>query len=171
MNLDNYKNVILSVQDAIEVLLRGNTLDNTFIDNESEVSRFNTSMDLYLDSSERVALPVHSNKNFEDYHRELSDTWFIPDKYLHINVEQYILDLAGTPEEKQRVLYEMQLYNERNLEPVLRLIIYIVDLMREKNVVWGVGRGSSVSSYVLYLLGIHKVNSLKYELSIEEFLR
>jgi len=50
-------------------------------------------------------------------------------------------------------------------------MIYIVDMMRKNNLVWGVGRGSSVASYVLYLIGIHKIDSLKYNLNIEEFLK
>jgi DNA polymerase III alpha subunit len=43
--------------------------------------------------------------------------------------------------------------------------------MRSNNIVWGVGRGSSVASYVLYLLGVHKVDSIKYGLDIREFLK
>jgi DNA polymerase III alpha subunit len=43
--------------------------------------------------------------------------------------------------------------------------------MRKNKIVWGVGRGSSVASYVLFLIGIHKVNSLKYNLDIKEFLK
>jgi len=43
--------------------------------------------------------------------------------------------------------------------------------MRRNNIVWGLGRGSSTASYVLYLLGVHKINSLYYDLSIEEFLK
>jgi DNA polymerase III alpha subunit len=43
--------------------------------------------------------------------------------------------------------------------------------MRKHNIVWGVGRGSSVASYVLYLIGVHKINSMYYDLDIEEFLR
>jgi len=34
-----------------------------------------------------------------------------------------------------------------------------------------VGRGSSVASYCLYLLGVHKINSLKFDLDIKEFLK
>ena len=48
---------------------------------------------------------------------------------------------------------------------------YLVDTMREHNIVWGVGRGSSVASYCLYLLGVHKINSIKFELDIKEFLK
>jgi len=43
--------------------------------------------------------------------------------------------------------------------------------MRKNNLVWGVGRGSSVSSYLLYLIGVHKVDSYKYRLDIKEFLK
>jgi DNA polymerase III alpha subunit len=43
--------------------------------------------------------------------------------------------------------------------------------MREHGVVWGVGRGSSVASYVLFLIGIHKIDSLYYDLPIDEFLK
>jgi DNA polymerase III alpha subunit len=48
---------------------------------------------------------------------------------------------------------------------------YLVDTLRENKVVWGVGRGSSVASYVLYLIGIHKIDSIKYDLDITEFLK
>ena len=54
---------------------------------------------------------------------------------------------------------------------VLRFMVYMIDTMRKNNIVWGVGRGSSVSSYILYLIGVHKVDSIKFELNIEEFLR
>jgi DNA polymerase III alpha subunit len=54
---------------------------------------------------------------------------------------------------------------------LLRFLVYIVDVMREQDIVWGVGRGSSVASYVLYLIGVHKIDSLYYDLDIAEFLR
>ena len=58
--------------------------------------------------------------------------------------------------------------SNRNLFPVLKVLIYIIDTMRKNNLVWGIGRGSSVASYVLYLIGVHKVDS-KYNLDIKEF--
>ena len=47
---------------------------------------------------------------------------------------------------------------------LLRYMIYLVDFMRANNIVWGVGRGSHVASYVLYLIGIHKVNPIPHGL-------
>jgi DNA polymerase III alpha subunit len=43
--------------------------------------------------------------------------------------------------------------------------------MKANNIIWGVGRGSSVASYVLYLLEVHRVDSMYYNLDIREFLR
>ena len=66
---------------------------------------------------------------------------------------------------------ELTMFEERGLFPVIQILIYIVDTMRKHSLVWGVGRGSSVASYVLYILGVHKINSLKYNLDIKEFLK
>jgi hypothetical protein len=49
--------------------------------------------------------------------------------------------------------------------------LYLVDFMRENKIVWGVGRGSSVASYILYIIGVHKVNSIQYGLDFHEFMR
>ena len=95
----------------------------------------------------------------------------MPDKFKSIEVESYILKLAKTSEEIDRVKEELELYQKFGLYPVLRFLIYLIDLMRTNNIVWGVGRGSSVSSYILYLIGVHKVNSILYKLDINDFLR
>ena len=76
--------------------------------------------------------------------------------------------LESTQEQINRVVEELELYRSRNLYPILRALIYIIDTMRKHDIVWGVGRGSSVAGYVLYLLGIHKVDS-RYNLDIKEF--
>jgi len=54
---------------------------------------------------------------------------------------------------------------------LLKFLTYLVDVMRENNIIWGVGRGSSVSSFVLYKLGVHRIDSMYYKLEIDEFLR
>jgi DNA polymerase III alpha subunit len=66
---------------------------------------------------------------------------------------------------------ELTMFEERNLFPVIQILIYIIETMRKHKLVWGVGRGSSVASYVLYLLGVHKIDSLKFNLDIQEFLK
>ena len=43
--------------------------------------------------------------------------------------------------------------------------------VRKNKFIWGVGRGSSVSSYILYLIGVHRVNSLKFGFDIKDYLK
>ena len=81
------------------------------------------------------------------------------------------MDGTDNAEASQRVEMELALYKERNLFPIIQVLLYVVDVLRTNELVWGVGRGSSVASYVLYLIGIHKVDSLKYNLDIKEFLK
>ncbi len=107
----------------------------------------------------------------EEYDAQNQQNWYIPDEYKNFDIAKYVLDLCETDAELQRVGEELIKYQELGMFPMLCYCKYLVDTMRKHNVVWGVGRGSSVSSYVLYLIGIHRINSLHYDLSIDEFLK
>ena len=97
--------------------------------------------------------------------------WYIPIEYQNYDIATFVLDQCKTEEELQRAGTELLMFQEREMFPLLRYLKYLVDTMRTHNVMWGVGRGSSVSSYVLYLMGVHRINSLFYDLSIDEFLK
>jgi DNA polymerase III alpha subunit len=97
--------------------------------------------------------------------------WFMPDEYKTMDIALYILGKCTTEAELQRAGEELFLFQERDLFPLLQYLKYLVDTMRANNIIWGVGRGSSVASYVLFLLEIHRINSLYYDLSIDEFLK
>ena len=100
-----------------------------------------------------------------------TDFW-LPDYYRELDVDKYITDLCPDSDQaRARVQSELQMFTARNLTDILRLLIHIVTILRKNNVVWGVGRGSSVASYCLYLLGVHRVDSIKYDLDIKEFLK
>jgi DNA polymerase-3 subunit alpha len=95
----------------------------------------------------------------------------MPNSYRQLDIAQHILDLCTTDAELQRCGHELLLYQERDLFNLLRFLKYLVDTMNDHRVIWGVGRGSSVASYVLYKLGVHRIDSMFYELDVEEFLR
>lgn len=107
----------------------------------------------------------------EEFDRQNQNNWYMPKEYLEMDIAKYILDLCKEEYELQRVGEELLKFYDRGLFPLLCYCKYLVDTMRKNNIIWGVGRGSSVSSYVLYLLGIHRINSLHYGLSIDEFLK
>jgi DNA polymerase III alpha subunit len=98
------------------------------------------------------------------------DNWFIPREYQNMDIEGLLI--AQCPKENlNRLVKELEMFKQNNMIPVLKTMKYVVDTLRKNNIVWGVGRGSSVSSYVLFLVGIHKIDSIKYNLPIEEFFK
>ncbi len=96
--------------------------------------------------------------------------WFITDDY-YPNLTEMLYGMCETEEQRDRVSQELELYIKHGIYDVLHVMKYIVDTLRTNNIVWGVGRGSSVASYVLYLIGVHKIDSIKYNLPIEEFFK
>lgn len=70
-----------------------------------------------------------------------------------------------------RLAKELHLFGQSSATGYLiRSIIHIVNELTKRKQVWGVGRGSSVSSYVLYVIGAHDVDSFAYDLDIHDFI-
>jgi len=141
-------------------------------DANDDVDKFNTAMEEQgLDKLQKYIPLDVDQKTFDGV---CQGEWFMPDEYKDINVYEYVLGKAETPcpqHVQERIWEELHEYKNRGMAPLLRYMIYLVDFMRENNIVWGVGRGSSVASYVLYLIGVHKINSIQFDLDWREFLR
>lgn len=114
---------------------------------------------------------VEESLSVAEFDHRNQTTWFMPDEYKQLDIAKHLLDLCTTDEELQRVGQELLLFAERDLLDLLKYLKYLVDVMTEHRLIWGVGRGSSVASYVLYLLKVHRINSIYYELDPREFLR
>lgn len=98
--------------------------------------------------------------------------WNFPIEYKNLDIRNYIVSRHKlTSEQIARVDLELNEFQKRELNDLLRFLIYFVSLLRDNNIVYGVGRGSSIASYVLYLLGVHRIDSFKYNLDIKEFLK
>jgi DNA polymerase III alpha subunit len=63
--------------------------------------------------------------------------------------------------EHTRLEEELKAYKARNMLDLLRWLKYFVDTCSKEQVDWGVGRGSSVASYVQYLIGVHSIDNKK----------
>jgi len=109
--------------------------------------------------------------SIEDFDKITRNNWFMPKEYKEFDIAKYILNLCTHEEEIQRAGKELLMYEKRGMLVLLQYMKYLVDTMRKHDIVWGVGRGSSVASFVLFLIGIHRINSLYYDLDIEEFLK
>ena len=160
-NIDSNGNVTLSEEGLIDLILQGKSTKNVTVEKTEDVEIFNSFLRMF-DLDEHKVLFKTNPQTFE---------WFIPTEYKTLDMKKYLLTLCKTKEEISRVEEEWKLYSKKNLLEVLNFIKYFVDTCRKNNTLIGVGRGSSVSSYILFLLGLHKINSLKFNLDINEFLR
>jgi DNA polymerase III alpha subunit len=173
MKTDQYGQIVLDRNDVFDLIMQGRDLtemrrivvDDT-VSIESMVQQLENVPDFvahtFVDGSD-MSVP--------DYDELKQRKWYMPEEYRQLDIAQYILDLCQTDAELQRVGEELLLFQERNMFDLLRYLKYLVDTMRENHVIWGVGRGSSVASYVLFLLGVHRINSMYYDLDPREFLR
>lgn len=171
-NIDQYGRVIYDVYDLYDMVMSG--VDTSKIKEVSwnqDFEKYNHAIKKnYVDNTPELEKLSIIQLDVEEFDRINQQTWFIPDEYKKLDVKSYVLD--KTPAHAvDRVNEELNLYDKYNIIDVLKVCIYIIDTLRKNNIVWGVGRGSSVASYVLYLIGVHKVDSIKYELDINEFLR
>jgi len=162
-------------------IFNANDLTNLFYTNQ-----FNENLDIQVESNHSVSLwNKHCDslniKNLSAYKdtdesklefdKRLSNDYLMPDHYKNFDIEKYLLQCCKTPEETKRVTAELAAFKDKNLLNLLRYINYLTHILRANKILWGVGRGSSVASFVLYLLGINRINPLKYNLDWQEFLR
>lgn len=164
--LDKQGNIVYFPDALIELLYKDVDINDVyFTEDNDDVKLFN-----------QYAFENFDNKKFENPTKlktleERKHDWFYPKSYDEINLEDYFLNLCNNDEEKNRVKTEVNMFVERDMEKFLRFCIFFSDEMKKNNWVVGVGRGSSVASFCLYLLKIHLVNPLKYNLNIKEFLK
>jgi len=173
MKVTDKSQIVLSEQDILDGLYSGkiNDLSNLNIDDKDVVEQFNFARRQNADPFPNLTLFNEVVESLGEFDKRNQEQWFMPKEYEDFPMVEFLLDKTTNEEEYQRVVTELDLYIQHNMMTLLNYLKYLVDTMRSNNIVWGVGRGSSVASYCLYLLGVHKVNSIKYELDIHEFLK
>lgn len=167
--LDTYSRQIINEDQAVEMLYANPALNinNLCLDDVTKFNNASNKLHFNMILKQLGELDI----DVDEFHNNNTNDWNMPDKYKNLDIAKYLIDLCKTDAELQRVGKELLMYQERGMFRLLCFLVYLVDTMRDNNVVWGVGRGSSVASYVLYLIGIHKIDSLYYDLDIDEFLR
>lgn len=172
MNFDQFGRAHCSSSELTSVLYTNPSVDlsQVFVDDPDQY--IDAVKHFYLDFPiPKKYIESDTNQSVEEFDGVNQTNWHMPEEYKKFDIAQWLLDQCKGEAELQRVGEELLLYQDRNLFDLLRYLKYFVDTMRSNNIIWGLGRGSSVASYVLYLIGVHKINSLYYDLPIEEFLK
>lgn len=169
MKSDEYDQLILTENDLCDLYMRDptRTIKDCLVDEKITLGN------IFLSNENLPVLIeyVKSNLSVTEFDSQNQSQWQMPIEYYNMDIAKWVLDQCKTEEELQRAGDELLKFHDRNMFSLLQYLKYLVDTMRSNNIVWGVGRGSSVASYVLFLIGIHRINSLFYDLPIEEFLK
>jgi DNA polymerase III alpha subunit len=170
MKTDQYGQIIYNESDLVSMIMRDATIESL------QGMLVEPGVDLetasaYLEQVPELVEYTFTDITVEEFDVMKQNSWHMPDEYKNLDIAEYILSLCDSDAKLQRCGEELLLFQERNLFDLLRYLKYLVDTLRSNNMIWGVGRGSSVASYVLYLLGVHRIDSLFYQLDAREFLR
>jgi DNA polymerase III alpha subunit len=168
MKTDKYGQLIYNQNDLCDLFLQDptRTINKALVDTVIEFTEF-----LSLENTPNLTQYINPNLSLEQFDKQNQLNWQMPIEYYELDIAKWVLDQCKNEAELQRAGEELIKFQERNMFVLLQYLKYLVDTMRTNNIVWGVGRGSSVASFVLFLIGIHRINSLYYDLSIDEFLK
>jgi DNA polymerase III alpha subunit len=167
---NKFGEMIFNESDVCDLIMQGRDLEELegmIVDSTVDLAR----MPGILDPAPNLLQQRFHNCSVPEFHQQQQANWLMPEEYKKLDIAEHILSLCQTEAELQRCGEELLLYQERGLFDLLRYLKYLVDTMTQHDIIWGVGRGSSVASYALYKLGIHRIDSLYYKLNIQEFLR
>ena len=173
MNVNEYGQVFFSTTETIEHLYSGNDI-SSFVDNQQEIYKHNAFAKHF-----EIGDIVSSSKPTEnaiEFHSKLADTWHMPEEYQQLDIETFLaqrLQSLGLTSEDYIITLsnELKEFKQRKMIKLLQFLVYLIDVSKQHDIVTGVGRGSSVASLVLYLIGVHYIDPIKYNLNYKEFLR
>ena len=154
---NKFGEIVYNIEDVVDLIMKQQTTAGITVDGTVQLEDTSSETDISL--------------SVDEYDMMNQRNWLMPEEYKQMDIAQHVIDLCKTDAEIQRAGQELLLFQERNLFNLLKYLKYLVDTMRANNIIWGVGRGSSVASYVLYLLGVHRIDSMYYDLDPGEFLR
>jgi DNA polymerase III alpha subunit len=169
MKHDKYSNPIFDQDDVFNLIYQNYkfSVDNTLLVEKrtDDIKQLETQLGF------KFLEPYETHFEISDYDKACQSNWNMPEEYKLYDIVDWLYSQCKTSEQKDRVTEELKAFAERDMIMLLKWLKYFVDTCRKNNIVWGVGRGSSVSSYVLYIIGVHKIDPLRYNLDWQDFLR
>ena len=151
----------------MEALYKKDPPKNLVVENEEWVDKFLNTCSFF---DIQCNIELIKEESLSGFIESCSSQWYIPKEYESFDIEEYLISKCSSYDEENRVYHELEEFKKRNMIELLLFLKYFIDNIGD-DVILGVGRGSSVASYILYLLGIHRVNSIKYDIPMTDFFR
>lgn len=152
----------LSEQGVIELAYQGKLHDSLFEWQDAQVKAQYVHM---CESQDNWPFQIPDVSQVQDR------TWFTPPEYQTLDLTAYVKARCQNAEQHARAEYELKLIDHLGVHHIFKHLIYLIDTWRSRNLVWGIGRGSSVSCFILYVIGLNRINPMDYDLDPEEFFK
>jgi len=165
---DKFCNPIFEEKDIFDALYNGQPLSPEMFVNSNNNTR---QLEEQLGFLFLKPYPNDFDVSIEEHDLALQSDWNMPEEYKTLDIKNWVLCNCPDIVSYNRAEEELKEFDRRNMIDLLRWLKYFVEFSRENNILWGVGRGSSVASYVLYIIGVHKIDPIKYNLDWQDFLR
>ena len=167
---NNFGDCIYNEDDAIELIYNNPNVDISKLYFEDIDQYANALKELGINLPKINQVPVRDITG-DEFDKRNIENWYMPKEYYDLDVKKFLLEKCTNDIERKRVEDEYELFERKNFIKVLQFLIYFINTLRKHNIVWGVGRGSSVASFCLFLIGVHKINPIEYKIDYTEFLR
>lgn len=152
--------------DIPALCVKHNTLPSSFIMEDSiDVKKYN---ELYpLNKIGTSCPPITFNTEYL-----MKCDYDVSEKVFELFFEHFVTDLSKEEifTRYERLEKESELILSFNLEDYIKSVYEVTTRLRSRGIVWA-GRGSSCACYTLYILGIHNIDSVKYDIPYTEFFR
>jgi DNA polymerase III alpha subunit len=154
----------------ISLLYQDIELSRVLVDSAEWIENF-TTHSAEFELSYSPSWIVNKDIPLAEYIEECIADWDLPEDYSTFDILSFVLSKCNSDSARDRVNSEWIEFENRGMIIVLRFLKYFVDTLTNQKLIWGVGRGSSTASYILYLLEVHRIDSLEYDLPITDFLK
>ncbi len=167
-NIDEWGRVLADYDLVIELLLSGKGVGFTKVVYDDRMAAYNDVCSTF-DKPEKRILDTYDMESPREFHERQSKRWLIeaPENGLW----DRLLMKCKSPEEIERFAFELEEFDRRDMIPVLLQLNQMIETLDAHGVVRGVGRGSSVASFLLYLMDVHFINPMTYGLDFSEFMK
>ena len=167
MNIDNAGQCIYSQSEVFNLIMQGIDIDDIYVEKDAELNDLLKS----YESSDFKRYMVINDNELNSFHKLNQMDWKMPKEYFDdvYDIKETIRAKIwyGNPQYHTRIDKELEAFEHYGLLDLLKYMRYMCDTLRDRGVVWGVGRGSSVASLCLYVLGVHSVDPVKYGIDFE----
>jgi len=146
--MNQFNEMVVDENDLVEGLLQGKNTTRIVTKDLEKIDDYNHFCSLFKIEN-AIEYETPSDKHSDKYSYKNADSWSMPSEYKQLDIVNYLIGKVTSDVQRERVQLELTEFEKREMLPMLQFLVYMVATLKHNNILWGVGRGSSVSSYIV----------------------